>query len=188
MAGHEIEVKLQCDLAALERAPMSLELIHPRHFEQNWLFDTPSRELGSNFSVLRVRTVDNAGTLTYKAPPLAADAKSQFKKRIELETAVGDPHQLIAILTRLGYRKWFGYQKYRTVYKATLPSGSELSAMIDETPLGNFIELEGAEEAILEATRLLGITPDRYILVSYLELQAQRCAAQGRPLEDLVFA
>ena len=25
-------------------------------------------------------------------------------------------------------------------------------------------------------------------LVSYLELQAQRCAAQGRPLEDLVFA
>lgn len=188
MAGHEIEVKLQCDLAALERAQISLELIHPRHFEQNWLFDTPSGEVGSNYAVLRVRAVDGAGTLTYKAPPLAADAKSQFKKRIELETAVGDPHQLIAILTRLGYRKWFGYEKYRTVYKATVPGGGELSAMIDETPLGSFIELEGAEEAILEATRMLEITPDQYILVSYLELQADRCAAQGRPLEDLVFS
>jgi hypothetical protein len=59
--------------------------------------------------------------------------------------------------------------------------------MFDETPLGNFAELEGAEEAIAEALHILGVKPESYILESYLALQTIFCQAQGRELEDMVF-
>lgn len=188
MAGHEIEVKLKCEgLAVFARSGITLEIKEPRHFEENVLFDTPDQQLGSRLAVLRVRTVGGKGTLTYKAPPLPDDAPSQFKKRVEIETPIGDPEQMIAILTRLGYLKWFCYQKYRTVYDAYLPAGGALLIMNDETPIGNFVELEGEEAAIQEAVHLLGVSPDQYILLSYIALQAEQCRQEGRPFEDLIF-
>jgi hypothetical protein len=59
--------------------------------------------------------------------------------------------------------------------------------MTDETPLGDFLELEGTEEAIAEAVKWLNITPADYILESYLALQIAHCRQQGKPLEDMVF-
>jgi adenylate cyclase class 2 len=186
--GHEIEVKLRCDnVAALERAGIKLSLERARHFEENWLFDTDDQQLGSGLAVLRVRAAEGTGLLTYKAPPAAGSPASQFKKRIEIETTVGDPERMVAILDQMGYLKWFHYQKYRTVYGALLPNGARLQVMFDETPIGNFLELEGEEEAIVEAMRLLGVKRDEQILLSYLALQAERCSRQGRPFEDLVF-
>lgn len=187
-AGHEIEVKLRCDgVAALEQAGILLELKEPRHFEENVLFDTADNQMMSQLAVLRVRSASGKGTLTFKAPPLPDDAASQFKKRIEIESSIGDPQNLIAILTRLGYLKWFTYQKYRTIYQASLPSGAALLVMNDETPIGNFVELEGEESAISEAVKMLGKTPDEYVLLSYIALQAEHCQREGRPLEDMVF-
>jgi adenylate cyclase class 2 len=186
--GHEIEVKLRCDsVAALEHAGIKLTLECARHFEENWLFDTPDHQLGSGLAVLRVRAMEGAGLLTYKAPPPAGSPISQFKKRIEIETTIGDPERMVAILTHMGYRKWFHYQKYRTVYDALLPNGAGLQVMFDETPIGSFLELEGEEEAIAEAMQLLGARRDEQILLSYLALQAERCSHEGRPFEDLVF-
>jgi len=60
--------------------------------------------------------------------------------------------------------------------------------MFDETPLGNFVELEGEEEVIARAVELLGVTPACHILESYLALQAEHCRRRGKPLEDMVFA
>ena len=59
--------------------------------------------------------------------------------------------------------------------------------MADETPRGDFLELEGEETALAEAVHLLGVNPADYILDSYLGLQLKHCRAQGRPLEDMVF-
>jgi len=186
--SHEIEVKLRCDsVAALERAGIKLELERARHFEENWLFDTPDHQLGSSLGVLRVRATEGTGLLTYKAPPTADSPVSQFKKRIEIETTLGDPERMVAILDKLGYRKWFHYQKYRTVYGALLPNGARLQVMFDETPIGSFVEFEGEEEAVADAMRLLGARRDEQILLSYLALQAERCSHEGRPFEDLVF-
>ena len=186
--SHEIEVKLRCDsVAALDRAGIKLSLERARHFEENWLFDTPDHQLGSGLAVLRVRATEGTGLLTYKAPPPAGSPVSLFKKRIEIETTVGDPERMVAILDQMGYRKWFHYQKYRTVYGALLPNGARLHVMFDETPIGNFLELEGEEDAIAEAMRLLGTRRDEQILLSYLALQAERCSHEGRPFEDLVF-
>lgn len=188
---HEIEVKLRCTIRQLEDCGVQLTLEQARHFEDNWLFDTPDRQLLARGAVLRVRTVrDETGesgllTLKEKAPPDAP--ASQFKLRLETETSLDAPTQAMEILQRLGYEKSFRYQKYRTVYRAVLSDGHNVHVMADETPLGDFLELEGAETAIAQVVAKLGVTPADYILQSYIALQDEYCEEQGRPLEDMIF-
>ncbi len=185
---HEIEVKLRFgDLSAFARAGIALEIEKERHFEDNWLLDSADEYLSERAAILRVRSAGERGSITYKEQAEGAAAASSFKKRIEIETAIDDPESAIAIFERLGYRKWFRYQKYRTVYSARLPDQSRLYVMVDETPRGGFVELEGEEEIIAQAVRLLGVTPAEYILESYLAIQADHCLKQGKPLEDMVF-
>ncbi|HKQ76747.1 MAG TPA: class IV adenylate cyclase [Blastocatellia bacterium] len=185
---YEIEVKLRFeDLDAFERAGISLEVETARHFEDNWLLDSPDQYLGESGAILRVRFAAGRGSITYKEQADNAAPSSQFKKRVEIETAIDDPQSAVAIFERLGYRKWFRYQKFRTVYRATLPDGSKLSVMFDETPLGAFVELEGEEEIIAQAVKLLGVTREEYVLESYLAIQAEYCLRQGKSLEDMVF-
>jgi adenylate cyclase class 2 len=90
------------------------------------------------------------------------------------------------LFERLGYHRSFRYQKYRTGYRAAL-DGRELKVLLDETPMGNFIEIEGDETRVLKALDAAGFSSDDIIRESYPELQAMRCKARGVPLEDLVF-
>src|SRR5215468_3914127 len=185
---YEIEVKLRFgDLAAFARAGISLEVETARHFEDNWLLDSPDSHLGDRSAILRVRSASGRGAITYKEKADGLASVSRFKKRIEIETAIEDPESAVAIFERLGYRKWFRYQKYRTVYRATLPDESKLHVMYDETPLGPFVELEGEEEVIARAVELLGVTPEEYVLESYLAIQAEHCRRRGQPLGDMIF-
>jgi len=185
---HEIEVKLRLNnLDAFARAGITLEIETARHFEDNWLLDSPNQYLGGRAAILRVRSAAGRGSITYKENAGDDAPASKFKKRIEIETAIDDPESAVAIFERLGYRKWFRYQKYRTVYRATLPQNSQLSVMFDETPLGAFVELEGAEEVIAQAVEALGVTPAEYVLESYLAIQAEHCRRQGKPLENMIF-
>jgi len=183
---HEIEVKLRLNsIESLHRSGLTLELETERHFEDNWLFDTPDGRLGRELSVLRVRIAGMGGSMTYKAK--ADDVQTKFKRRTEIETRLDDPHSAIALFERLGYRKWFRYQKYRTVYRAYFDGDRRLSVMYDETPIGNFVELEGEEDDLAAVVALLGFGPADFILESYLTLQANACAARGRSLEDMIF-
>ena len=185
----EIEVKLRLDgIEPLARAGCSLQIEAPRHFEDNWLLDTPESALGRQAAILRVRSAAGKGAITYKAKPPADAPASQFKERVEIETVVADPESAVALFEELGYRKWFRYQKYRTTWQVGTPGGARLHAMLDETPIGVFLELEGAEEAIAEAVRLLGVSPAEYILDSYLALQIEACRRRGHDLEDMLFA
>jgi len=185
---YEIEVKLRFgELGGFARAGISLEIEIARHFEDNWLLDSPDCHLGERDAILRVRSAAGRGAITYKEKADGLAPASRFKKRIEIETAIEDPESAVAVFERLGYRRWFRYQKYRTVYRATLPDGSELHVMFDETPLGSFVELEGEEEVIARAVELLGVTPDEYVLESYLAIQAEHCRWRGKPLVDMIF-
>ena len=186
---HEIEVKLRFDsVEPLTRAGIELEVETPRHFEDNWLLDNGMNQLGQKLAVFRVRKSGETGSITYKEKAAPDAAASQFKKRLELETALDDPASALAIFERLGFTAWFRYQKYRTVYRASLPGGDSLHVMFDETPIGNFLELEGEEAAIAEAIKLLGIRRDEYVLDSYVALQAAECARQGKPFGNMTFS
>lgn len=185
---HEIEVKLRFDgIEPLRLAGIVLQIETARHFEDNLLLDTADRQLSQKMAILRVRQSGDTGSLTYKEKAAPDAPATQFKQRLEIETALDDPASAIAVFQRLGFNSWFRYQKYRTVFRASLPGGANLQVMFDETPIGNFIELEGEEEAIAEAVKLLGIGQQDYVLESYLALQASHCQQQGKPLEDMVF-
>jgi adenylate cyclase class 2 len=182
----EIEVKLACDdLGRLTRAGFELHPHKPRHFEDNWLMDDDRRTLFTAGAALRIRSVEGRGWLTYKGVAQET-AGSLLKVREEIETSVGDPEKLVALFERLGYHRAFRYQKYRTTYAIRLDDAT-LEVAFDETPMGNFIEIEGDEEQVLGILERAGFTAADSIRESYPELQSQRCRARGVPLEDLVF-
>jgi adenylate cyclase class 2 len=182
----EIEVKLACDdLDRLRNAGFQLTLETPRHFEDNWLLDLPDQPLFRQGAALRVRSVNGKGTVTYKGV-VKETYESRLKVREEIETAVDEPERMIELFERLGYRRSFRYQKYRTDYCVAL-DGRELKVVLDETPMGDFIEIEGDESSVLKALDAAGFSANDIIRESYPELQASRCRARGVPLEDLVF-
>lgn len=182
----EIEVKLACgDPDRFRKAGLSLRLETPRHFEDNWLLDLPDRSLLKQGAALRVRSVNGTGTLTYKGV-VKETHESRLKVREEIETAVDEPKRLIELFERLGYKRSFRYQKYRTGYIIALGE-VELKVEFDETPMGNYIEVEGDECSVLKVLDAAGFSAGDIIRESYPELQAARCRERGIQLEDLVF-
>ncbi|HWP43248.1 MAG TPA: class IV adenylate cyclase [Blastocatellia bacterium] len=182
----EIEVKLACDDPnRIRDAGFDMELVRGRYFEDNWLLDTDDRSLLEQGAALRVRSVEGRGTITYKGV-VRESANSILKVREEVESEVNDPERIMQIFERLGFRRTFRYQKYRTVYSLSL-DGQQLEVVFDETPMGNFIEIEGDEERVLRVLEASGFSADDIIRESYPELQAARCKARGILLEDLIF-
>ena len=148
------------------------------------MLDTNEGRLKNEHSALRIRFVDGRGLITFKG---LSNEASTFKAREELETHTDEPAQMLAIFERLGYHPFFRYQKYRTVYKLALENNKSLKVMVDETPMGNFLELEGTEDAVKQVVSTLKLTPKGYITSTYIGMQAERCRAAGHPLEDLIF-
>ncbi len=209
--NQEVEVKLRVpDLAALRRRLARLGLrpaTKGRVYERNTLFDTPQGGLAKHGQLLRLRVEeppekssgmgagkDHLALLTYKGPseqatPEQAAQARRYKVREEIEAGVADPEQLRAILEALGLRGWFRYEKFRTHYR--LPTSfrwaSGLEVVLDETPIGNFVELEGLPEAIDRLAGLLGYKPGDYITKSYLALYLADCRKHGIQPADMVF-
>jgi adenylate cyclase, class 2 len=182
----EIEIKLACEnLDRLRQANLALQLVEARHFEDNWLLDSKDQELFHKGAALRVRAVNQQGLLTYKG--VVRDSETSILKvREEIESAVDAPERVVELFERLGFHRSFRYQKYRTVYRLA-DTDNTLTVTFDETPIGNFIEIEGDEQGVLQTMEAAGFSADEIIRESYPELQAQRCQQLGKPLEDLIF-
>jgi len=163
----ETEVKLRLPQGA-EHARALLErhgfvVTFQRQLEADQTFDLPTRELRGSGRLLRLRTIGNQWTLTYKGP---AD-HSIYKSREEIETGLSDGAAFAHILERLGYQHSFAYEKFRTVFKAP---GEQGIVTLDETPIGDFLELEGPGSWIDSTARKLGFTAADYVTSSYAAL------------------
>jgi adenylate cyclase class 2 len=118
--------------------------------------------------------------LTYKG----METIGKYKDREELEVTVSDGHGLIEILGRLDFLPTFRYEKFRTEYKR---SGEEGVAMLDETPIGVYLELEGAPDWIDRSAHRLGFTETDYNTASYGGLYAAYCRKHGLPITNMTF-
>jgi adenylate cyclase, class 2 len=188
-----------------------------RVHEMNLIFDTAKGGLAKKAQLLRIRTetpVDNEGknlpgpgtraVLTFKRPMVEAgeagvssskggekgptvELGSWHKVLDEIETVVTDAATLATIFEGLGMRGWFRYEKYRTTYRLSARWAKGLLIEIDETPIGNFAELEGAPGKIDRAAKELGYSKTDYILKNYLTLYKEECRKRGKAPGDMLF-
>ncbi len=161
---NEIEIKFRIDdLTSLTRLlkPASFKRITPFTHEMNSLYDLRGQKLRKRGELLRLRKYGNSWVLTHKSKAKTG----RHKIRLELETRVENGTQMQAILHALGFEPTFRYEKYRAEW-----SDGKGHVVLDETPIGNFGEIEGPSRWIDQTARALGITPTHYITQSYAEM------------------
>jgi adenylate cyclase, class 2 len=179
----EVEIKLPVsDLAEFRTRIVRARFREssPRVFEANVVFDTPEKQLRQSRELLRLRQVGSRFILTYKGPP----SPGRHKSREELEQQLHSGEPFTTILARLGFLPVFRYEKYRAEF--TRPS-EQGTLTLDETPIGNFIELEGPPDWIDTVAADLGFTGDDYITASYGTLFLEHRERTGSTAEHMVF-
>jgi adenylate cyclase class 2 len=186
---HETEIKLVVRNVKDVRwrlAELGFRPVQARHFETNYLFDFSDQRLRKSRCLLRLRFAGDRGLLTFKGAPVRS---RDYKIRREIETTVEDGHRVGEILRNLGMREVFYYEKFRTMYA---PRGkrevSEAPHLVyDETPVGNFLELEGPQRWIDEVARQLGYSRQEYITESYAALYRKKCLQEGKKPGNMIF-
>jgi adenylate cyclase class 2 len=166
----EIEIKIRvADVKAfkLKIIKNGFACIKPRYFENNIVLDTPNFQLKQQNYLLRLRSESGKNILTLKRPVLASK-NEKYKIREELELEVEDFSKAHSLFTFLGYQIVFRYQKFREVFY-----NKDLYIMIDETPIGIFIELEGEPSCIDKFAKSMNIPKTNYITANYLTLFRQ---------------
>jgi adenylate cyclase class 2 len=182
----ETEIKFHVDDLAglaqrLEAAGFILQT--PRAFESNVLYDTPDRQMRARTEILRIRSYAGRWTVTHKRLPDSGPGEDTHKHRIETETEVADGAALEQIFLSLGLVAAFRYEKWRAEW-----SDGEGHCVVDETPIGDYAELEGTASWIDETAARLGIDSADYITLSYGRLFDQWREQRNSAAQDLTFA
>jgi adenylate cyclase, class 2 len=167
MMAQEIEIKFRvANLRALARAlrGAGFRLVTPRTHELNTLYDLPHGELRARKQLLRLRQYGSTWTLTHKSK----GTTGRHSSRVELETVVADGKAMDAILHGLGYAPSFRYEKFRAEW-----ADGKGQVVVDETPIGNFCEIEGSPRWIDATAKKLSVPPEDYITNNYAGLFAE---------------
>ena len=182
MASHsEVEIKFRVDdLRALSQRLLrsGFRLLTPRTHEINTLYDLPGQLLRKRGELLRLRKYGTEWILTHKAKGKAG----RHKTRVETETKIADGARMEAILRALGFAPTFRYEKYRAEW-----SDGKGHVVVDETPIANFGEIEGASRWIDRTAKVLQIPRSDYITATYADLFFQWRKQTGSPATDMTF-
>jgi adenylate cyclase, class 2 len=174
----EIEVKFRVgDLRMLRRRlrAAGFRLKTRRTRETNTLYDLPGGVLRKHKELLRLRQYGSEWKLTFKSKGKIG----RHSTRDELETGVGDGKMMDAILRALGYSPSFRYEKFRQEW-----TDSKGQVVVDETPIGNFCEIEGLSRWIDATAKKLGVDHADYITKNYATLFAEwKKETRSRALE-----
>ena len=182
-SSSEIEIKfLVKDLDSLVHKLQELQFqqITPRTHEMNTLFDLPGHPLRARGEILRLRQYGDKWFLTHKAKGKQKDGP--HKTRTELETRIENGAKMEAILRALQFEPAFRYEKFRAEWK-----GTEGHVVVDETPIGNFGEIEGPADWIDATANQLGIGQEDYMKHTYGELFLDWKRRTGSPANEMTF-
>ena len=178
----------------------SLEGISPAHIEEKWhslgfvpatsqqesdtYYSGVDRDFHETDEALRLRRRrllpdgPSQCLITYKGPKMSRASRT----RREYEVAVSDGETAARLMESLGHRPVLTVKKVRRELK----KGSVTLCLDEVDGLGRFLELENlvtdggdrdtAERALLDLLDLLGVSRDRLIRASYLEMLLQKAA------------
>src|SRR5258708_1310467 len=93
-----------------------------------------------------------AATCVYSLIPHGHRGEDAHKHRVETETEVGDGDVLAQVFKSLGLVAAFRYEKWRSEW-----TDDEGHCVIDETPIGDYAELEGSAEWIDRTAARIGV-------------------------------
>lgn len=182
-SDREIEIKFRIhDIDALTSSLQAagFHLITPRTHEMNTLYDQPGSKLRRRGALLRLRQYGSRWTVTYK--DRSGPQSGRHKSRREIETQVENGDALAQILEAIGFKPSFRYEKYRGEW-----SDSKGHVVIDETPIGNFGEIEGQPEWIDATAQRLNISAKSYLKDSYAELFAAWKRKTKSKAKEMIF-
>ncbi len=182
MASHnEIEIKFRVDdVRALNQRlrKSGFQLVTPRTHEMNTLYDLPGNDLRKRGELLRLRKYGTEWVLTHKAK----GKSGPHKTRAETETKIADGAKMESILRALGFTPSFRYEKFRAEW-----SDGKGNVVVDETPIGNFGEIEGPSRWIDRTAQLLQIQRSHYITATYSELFFRWKKQTSSPAKEMTF-
>ncbi len=177
----EIEIKFRIeDARDINRRlrESGFRLITPRTHEINTLYDLPNKSLRRRGELLRLRKYGSEWILTHKAK----GKEGRHKTRVETETKVEDGTKMEAILRALGFAPTFRYEKFRAEW-----SDGKGHVVVDQTPIGNFGEIEGPSRWIDRTAKLLQISPSDYLTATYTELFFEWKNRTNSPANEMTF-
>ena len=178
----EIEIKFRiADLRAIRHRLRAAQFrpLTPRTHEMNTLYDLPGNPLHRRGDLLRLRRYGSEWALTHKAK----GKDGRHKTRTETETKIADGRQMEVILRALGYLPTFRYEKFRAEWE-----GGKGHVVVDETPIGNFGEIEGPARWIDETAGRLGIQRSNYITDTYAGLFFSWKRRTRSPVNEMTFS
>ena len=164
-SDREVEIKFPiADIQALRERlqEAGLRQITPRTHELNTLYDQRGK-LRRRGALLRLRQYGTKWTITYKDKRKLRQGR--HKSRREIETRVENGEAAARIIEALGFRPSFSYEKYRSKW-----TDGQGHVVVDETPIGNFGEIEGTPAWIDLTAERLEVPHEQYITQSYAEL------------------
>ena len=126
---------------------------------------------------------DGRVTLTVK---VKLGDKSDFFKRIELETNITDAESVIQMMPFFGFPRKISWEKKRHSFSMSDVS-CRLCFFLDETPMDWFLEIEAAEGKIEEAIIRLELQDVKRINKAYLGLWEEYKKENGISGEDMLF-
>jgi adenylate cyclase class 2 len=180
-SNKEIEIKFRvADLRGLARKlrAAGFRIVTRRTHEMNTLYDLPGGVLRKRRQLLRLRQYGSEWTLTHKSKK----ETGRHSSREELETSVDDGKQMDLILRALGYEPSFRYEKFRAEW-----TDGKGQVVVDETPIGNFCEIEGAPRWIDATARKLDVSDADYITKNYAGLFLDWKAKAKSSAEEMTF-
>jgi adenylate cyclase, class 2 len=180
--AREIEIKFTvADLRALARKLQAggFRLATRRTHEMNTLYDLPGEVLRNKKELLRIRKYGLEWTVTHKLK----GKLGRHSSRTELETGVSDGKKLDLILRALGYSPTFRYEKFRAEW-----TDGKGQVVVDETPIGDFCEIEGPPRWIDATAKKLNVSPADYITKNYATLFAEWKHLTGHTAKEMTFS
>jgi adenylate cyclase class 2 len=178
----EIEVKFYLpDLSRIRRGIADLSGVSAgKTFETNIRYDDRRNSLYLKGELLRLRKNGRENRLTRKIK--AGKADRRFKVFRELEIRVDDFATAGEILLSLGFEPQQVYEKWREAFDL-----GDTHLCLDEMPFGNFLEIEGAPDAIQRAAAGLELDWNKRILLNYLEIFSRLQKRLKLPFADVTF-
>lgn len=179
----ETEVKLRLADAAAFRSLLIEHGWRPDRqvFERNMVLDTPGEELLHSQRLLRIRRIDDRAIITVKSP---AVYNGPHKVREEHQFETNDAEQALQVFLGLGYAPSWIYEKRRTTFRK---DGENGIIEVDETPIGDFAEMEGEAGWIDRTALALGFSRADYLTDTYRDLFEAWLERTGSDVKHMTF-